>query len=879
MEIYQKEKDQLLEELNTKMEGLNTSQVKERLEKDGYNCIPKKKKKSIFQIFLLEFKDPIIFIMITACIFSFIIGEVIDGIAIIFIIMVDAIMGTIQELKAEKSAQSLENMIKAKAHVIRGGKEINIDAEELVIGDIVLLESGNKISADLRILDSNNLTIDESVLTGESISSSKNSKIIEKQVGVADQTNMAFAGTSVMTGRATCVVVKTGIKTEIGTIASKVIDTKQAESPLMIRMKKFSKQISILVVVIAIILTILLFIRNESPAEIFLSVIALSVSAMPEGLPLALTLALTIGSNRMAKKNVIVKKLNSVESLGSCTVIASDKTGTLTLNEQTAKKIVLPDNSVFEIEGIGYNDKGKIIGDDINKAKEISFLGAINNEAELNLEDKEWKYLGDSIDVAFLALAKKQNIQINEKIIGKIPYESEKKYSAVFYEQEDKKYCTIKGSLEVVLQFCDTMKVKDKIIKLDSSLIKKQNEQLASLGYRVIALAKGNATNFTDKENYEQEDLPNMTFIGLVAFIDPIRKETIDSIKTCKKAGIKVLMITGDHPLTAFAISKELNLANDLSQVTTGEKIDEYLKKGKKEFDKWIKTKNIFTRVSPIQKLEIIESLKRQGEFVAVTGDGVNDAPAINQAHIGIAMGSGTDVAKETSTMIIADDNFMSIVSGIEEGRNAYSNIRKVIYMLLSCGLAEVLFFFLSILFHLPMPLIAVQLLWLNIVTDGLQDLALSFEREEEELMNDKPRNPKEHVFDKVLRQEVILSGLFIGISVFILWTYLIKGLHFDIKIARGYVMAYMVFSQNFHVFNCRSEKRSTFKISIFKNPFVLLSISSSIILQIIIMEVPFFSTLLQTSSIPISHLVLILLYSLPIIIVMEIYKLKFKKN
>ncbi len=870
MEIYQKELEQLLGELDTNLSGLSDLEAGKRLKQYGFNILPKEKKKNIFQIFIGEFMDPIIIIMIVAIIFSFIIGEKIDGFAIIFIILIDAIMGTIQEWRASKSAESLEKIIKTKTRVIRNQKEMDIDAQQLVPGDIVLLESGNKISADLRILESTNLTINEAILTGESIAANKNNKMIPHSVSLSEQKNMAFAGTSVITGRATCVVVKTGTKTEIGKIANKVIETKQEKSPLMIRMEKFSKQISILVIMISILLTVLLLMKKESPSEIFLSVIALSVSAMPEGLPLALTLALTIGSNRMAKRNVIVKKLNSVESLGSCTVIASDKTGTLTLNEQTAKKIMLPDGSCYDIEGIGYNDQGKIIGHNLSKAQEISFLGAINNEAELRFEDNEWISLGDSIDIAFLSLSKKANVEIYQNIINKIPYESEKKYSSVFYQENQTCYCTVKGSLEVILSFCNSMKIEEQIKKLDTSLIQKQNDALAKQGYRVIAIAKG---KMQQKKYYEESDISNLTFMGLVAFIDPIRRETLDSIRKCQKAGIQVVMITGDHPLTAFSIAKELRLIQDYDQVTTGDEIDQYLKKGNQIFDQFIKTKSIFTRVTPIQKLEIVNSYKRQGEFVAVTGDGVNDAPAIKSANIGIAMGSGTDVAKETGTMIITDDNFLSIVSAIEEGRNAYSNIRKVIYMLLSCGIAEVLFFVLSILCNMPMPLVAVQLLWLNIVTDGLQDLALSFEREEKEIMYEKPRNPKDSIFDTPLCKEVLLSGFFIGISVFILWIYLIKGLQFDVKVARGYVMAYMVFAQNFHVLNCRSERLSTFQISIFRNPFVIFSIVSAILLQIIVMEVPFFSTILQTTKIPIYHLIYILLYSIPIIGVMEIYK------
>ena len=595
---------------------------------------------------------------------------------------------------------------------------------------------------------------------------------------------------------------------------------------------------------------------------------------MPEGLPLALTMALTIGSNRMSKNNVIVKKLNSVESLGSCTVIATDKTGTLTVNEQTAKKIVLPDNSIFDIEGPGYNDKGKIIpleNANIEDAKYISKLGILNNEASLKKVKNDYEYFGDSIDIAFLALGQKLQINIDDiEITNRINYESENKYSAVFYKENGKNYCTVKGSLEKVLEFCTTMKVNNKNKKLDIEKIKKQHEDLASSGYRVIALAAGKT---------KSEKPEHLTFEGLVAFIDPVREEVTKSINDCKKAGIKVIMITGDHPLTAYSIAKDLGLVENYDEVTSGKELDEYFKKGKKEFDKFVKSKKIFTRVTPLNKLEIVESCKRQGEFVAVTGDGVNDAPAIKSANIGIAMGSGTDVAKETSSMIILDDNFNSIVQGIKEGRNAYSNIRKVSYMLLSCGVAEVLFFLLAIILDMPMPLVAIQLLWLNIVTDGLQDLALSFEKSEKNIMNESPRNPKETLFNKELFSEVLISGLSIGIIVFIIWTYLINKLDMPVNIARGYIVTLMVFIQNMHVLNCRSEKSSILKVPIKSNPLIIFSIVSAIFLQVLFSEVPFLSKFLQTTSIPITHMLILFAISTTIIFIMEIYKYLKRKS
>ena len=868
------EKEEVLEILKSSELGLDEKEVKLRQEKYGKNELPKGKTPSLLKIFIEQLLDPIVLLLVVAMIFSILIKENTDAIAIAFIILVDLILGTFQEWKANKNVEALKKLIEIRTKIIRSGKEIEVYSSDIVPGDIVLLSSGDKISADLRLIEVNNLTIDESVLTGESTSVSKISSAINKDVILAERKNMAYAGTSVLSGRGVGIVTATGLNTELGEIAQKVNTTKDTKSPLTIRMEKFSKQITFLVVAIAIIITVVLYSKGTSGSEIFLSVIALSVSAMPEGLPLALTMALTIGSNRMSKNNVIVKKLNSVESLGSCTVIATDKTGTLTVNEQTAKKIVLPDNSIFDIEGTGYNDKGKIIpleNANIEDAKYVSKLGVLNNEASLKKVKDGYEYFGDSIDIAFLALGQKSQINIDDiEITNRINYESENKYSAVFYKENGNNYCTVKGSLEKVLEFCTTMKVNNKNKKLDIEKIKKQHEDLASSGYRVIALASGKT---------KSEKPEHLTFEGLVAFIDPVREEVTKSISDCKKAGIKVIMITGDHPLTAYSIAKDLGLVENYDEVTSGKELDEYFQKGKKEFDKFVKSKKIFTRVTPLNKLEIVESYKRQGEFVAVTGDGVNDAPAIKSANIGIAMGSGTDVAKETSSMIILDDNFNSIVLGIKEGRNAYSNIRKVSYMLLSCGVAEVLFFLLAIILDMPMPLVAIQLLWLNIVTDGLQDFALSFEKSEENIMKESPRNPKETLFNKELFSEVLISGLSIGITVFIVWTYLINKLDMPVNIARGYIVTLMVFIQNMHVLNCRSEKSSILKVPIKSNPLIIFSIVSAIFLQVLFSEVPFLSKFLQTTSIPITHMLILFAISTTIIFIMEIYKCLKRKS
>ena len=875
--FYKKTKEEIFNELNTNELGLTNEEAVKRLNEYGKNQLPKKKKDSVIKIFFNELKDPMVILLIFAIIASFLANEVVDAVAILFIILVDLIMGTYQENKANNTAEALENLVTAKSKVLRNGEVIQVESTEITIGDIIVLESGDKIPADLRVIESSNLTVDESTLTGESITVNKNSQLVEKEnAAITDCYNMLFAGTSVVTGRAHAVVTGIGINTEIGKIAQSIHEAKDEKSPLTIRVEKLSKQISMLVLAVAIIIAVLLIIKQVPYNEIFLSVIALAVSAMPEGLPLALTMALTIASNKMSKKNVIVRKLKSVESLGSCTVIASDKTGTLTVNEQTAKKIVLPNNQSYEITGTGYELEGEVKGENLEYAKEIAFYGALNNEATVEGE----KRLGDSVDIAFLVFGHKAGADLTTVTkVGEIPYESENKYSAVFYEKDGETYCTVKGSLEVVKSFCkDINLVTD---SLDSGILEKQNEEMASNGYRVIALANGKVDKSAE---YDESNIKDLTFMGMVAFIDPTRKEAVSSIKECRSAGIKVLMITGDHPLTAFSIAKDLELTDTFDEVTHGEEVEAIFNQGEEAFDAFVKTKVVFTRVTPIQKLNIIESLKRQGEFVGVTGDGVNDAPALKNANIGIAMGSGTDIARETAKMIVIDDNFKSIVAGVKEGRIAYSNIRKIAYFLLSCGLAEVLFFCLSIIFNMDMPLVAIQLLWLNVVTDGIQDFALSFEKGESDIMEEPPRNPDEPLFDKSLFREVAIAGLTIGIVVFATWYYLINIIHMDTNVARGYIMALMVFIQNIHVFNCRSEKHSALSVPITSNKIILFGVLASVLLQVIVMEVPVLSAFLSTTSVPVLHMIYLFLIGTTVFFVLEFYKeimrrIELKKN
>lgn len=590
-------------------------------------------------------------------------------------------------------------------------------------------------------------------------------------------------------------------------------------------------------------LAIILYLKNYEISEIFSAVIALTISAIPEGLTIAMTIVLSIASTKMAKKNVIIKKLNSVESLGSCTVIATDKTGTLTANEQTAKKIILPTNQTAYVKGIGYNDIGEIKYDEnINKEiKNLSLMGTINNESILKLENHKWIHTGDAIDTAFLALGLKASVKDIPEVKYRIAYEPALKYSAVFFNQEDKIRVTVKGAPERIIDFCKYMDINGKDEEIDKAKIIYQNNALANEGFRVIGLAELRKNNLPIKEEYNENDIKDLTFLGLVGFIDPIRKDVAEAVEMCKSAGIKTIMITGDQKNTAEAIGKKLNI------------------------------NKIYSRVTPMEKLEIVNNLKAEGEFVAVTGDGVNDVPALKAGNIGVAMGSGTDIAKETGKMVITDDNFSTIVKGVEEGRRAYNNIRKVIYLLLSTGFSEIILFVLSILFNLPIPLMAIQLLWLNLISNGVQGDALAFENDEENVLKRKIKEQK--IFDTLMIKEIGISAIIMSVIEFILYIYLYKIKEFNIELVRTYLLTLMVFMENIHIFNCRSERISMFKVKLDNNRFLIFSIIITSIIQLIIVTNQIFANFFGLVTIPIENAIVLLLLTIPLIITMEIFK------
>ncbi|MFH1258202.1 MAG: HAD-IC family P-type ATPase [Elusimicrobiota bacterium] len=866
--------------LETVEDGLNEKQVEQRRQEFGYNLLPAKKPPTLLIIFLRQFLSPLIYILLAAGVVSVFIGESRDAIFIFAVLLLNAVLGTFQEWKAEKNALALQKLLKIKAHVKRGGVQRQLAAEELVPGDLVFLESGNKVPADIRLISANNLTIDESLLTGESLPVGKNAAALKAEANLSERLNMTFAGSTAVSGRGRGIVVATALQTELGKIAESVMTAEAAKPPLLIRMDKFARQISFFMTGACLLVGGVLLAQGMSYKEVFFLSVALAVSAIPEGLPVALTVALSIGSSRMARRNVIVRKLTAVESLGSCTVIASDKTGTLTVNQQTAKLIYIPSNRRFTVSGEGYNGEGAVLTEsdktpsdqESNQLKRLGIAAILCNESDLRYEQGKWIYRGDAIDVALLALGYKlgldpQAVRGEYQMVGEIPYESEQGYAADFYRDQERVLTVVKGAVEVVLNFCREMFSEQGDLPLDRNLIEKETLALSENGYRVLAIADGYSSG-----KPELSGTPYLRLLGLAAFIDPLRAEAKAAVEKCKGAGVQVKMITGDHPATAFAIARDLGIVHSPLQVINSRELETFGGVDDPRFSQAVKSADVFARVTPLQKFNIVDSLIRSGHFLAVTGDGVNDAPALRKANIGVAMGSGTDLAKDSASMIIVDDNFASIVAGIEEGRFAYDNVRKVIYLLISTGAAEIILFALVIAFKLPLPLFPVQLLWLNLVTNGIQDVALAFEGGEPGTMSRPPRKPQEGIFNPLMVQETVVSGLTMGLLAFGCWYWLLQA-GYDEFMARNIVLMLMVLLENFHIFNCRSEYVSAFRVPFIRNPLLILGLIAAQGIHILAMHLPFMQKLLRIAPVTIKEWLLLLSLASVILVMMEIFK------
>lgn len=860
--------------------GLTESEAASRLQQYGPNRLPETHTPGPLEIFLRQFLSPFIYILVIAAILSFLFQQIPSGVFICAVLLLNAVIGTVQEYSAQKAAAALKNMVRGEARVIRDGKKITIDAENLVPGDLVHLASGDKVPADIKLLGTDELTVDESMLTGESLAVIKDAGAdVPEHAPMADRINRAFAGTIVTRGRGSGVVGYTGARTQIGQIARDVTAGKAFDAPLMIRIRKFTYQVAgAIMASIFVLILLMLAMGGYSFEEITMMAIGLAVSTIPEGLPAALTVALAIGMQRMAKHNVIIRKLVAVEALGSCTFICSDKTGTLTVNELTIRQVLLPDGSSLDVTGEGVAPGGEIIDDDNGDSNyeelvKLCTAGILANESSLNYAGREWFAEGDIVDVAFLVLSKKLGLSLNEireqhAEIDVIPYESERAFSASLNTNGDHHTLYVKGSPEKLLELSAHMLRDDEVVPVDKHLIEQQFESLAAEGHRVLALA----CRDTNRDKAE-DALGELIFLGLVGMIDPVRPEAADAIQRCRNGGIEVAMVTGDHPSTARAIAMELGICREDDPVITGSMIYDAAKTGLPELDRIIRPARVFARIDPKQKEMIVDSLIRQGHYVAVTGDGVNDAPAMRHAHAGVAMGKrGTDVAKETADLIITDDNFASLVDGIEQGRIVYANIRKVIALLIATGFSALLLFFLTVFAGLPMPMIAVQLLWLNLVANGLQDVALAFEPAEGGELNRPPRKPTEPIFERHIIQHVLVIGGVMGVLAFCVFAWLINN-GMPLEEARNMTLMQMVLFGNIHAFCARSELQSVFAIRFFSNPFLMLAIPFAQLVHISAMYLPGISDVLQLQPITLWEWSILAAISLLLLIIEELHK------
>ena len=878
-----------LKALQSSEHGLLLSEADSRFRHFGPNTLPQASLPGIFKIFLRQFFDPLIYILLFAAIVSLLANEYSDAVFIFIVLLINSLIGAVQEYSAQRSAASLQQLVTRIARVERNGEAYEIDAEQIVPGDIVLLESGDKVPADLRLLSTQELQLDESLLTGESLPVEKNAQsVISKDTAFSEHTNMAYSGTLVSKGRAIGLVIATGLSTQLGIIAKAVISDQNIKPPLIIRMQRFTIRIAMLMGITVVLLGITTLLQGMPFSDVLLLSAALAVATIPEGLPVAITVALSISMRRMAKLNVIVRRLVTVEALGSCTYIASDKTGTLTVNKITAKKILLADMNIVSVSGEGISPVGEfsLDGSQINEQSQLllsrlAVAVTLPNEGFLGLRDGNWTSHGDAVDTALLVLAHKAGITRTNALnkypqIASIPYESSLQFSAVLNQFENQNITFVKGASERVISMCDTMATSDGDVAIDVDSLNAKVHELASRGYKTLAIASGSIPDAT-KDTFSKQHLKGLTLLGIIGMMDPLRHEARQAIADCQQAGVSVAMVTGDHPVTAYAIARELKLADNISQVITGNDITEAKAHGDTALDELTASGHVFARIDPSQKLDIVKSLQRNGHFVAVTGDGANDAPALRAAHVGVAMGrGGTDVAKETSDMIITDNNFLSIVDGIKEGRVAYANVRKVIFLLISTGGAEIVLFALSLMAGLPLPLTAIQLLWLNLVTNGIQDIALAFEPGEGNELKRAPRSPNEAIFNKLMIQRVSLMSLVIGSTAFLVFNWLLDQ-GYTIEESRNGILLLMVLFENVHVFNSRSELQSAFVHNPLRNPLLLFGTIVAQLVHVGAMYTPVLNDILSIDPISLHDWLNFLQIAFIALLASELHKLFWK--
>ncbi|MEK7200849.1 MAG: HAD-IC family P-type ATPase [Patescibacteria group bacterium] len=884
---------EILDLLRSRERGLTKEEATERFQEYGFNKLPEGKVDGLPLIFLRQFQSPLIYILFAAAGIVFVIGSVVDSLIIFIVLIFNAIVGTFQEGKAQNTLLALKRFAETSATVLRDGKELVVPDTEVMPGDIIVLQEGEKVSADARIIFANTLKIDEASLTGESEPVTKINLVLPADnLGVADQKNMVFKGTHILSGNGTAVVVATGLTTEIGKIAQKIssIDT---EIPLKTNIRYLSRIIVVTVAIISVSLIILGVLSGKSLKEMFTTAVALSVSIIPEGLPIVMTLVLATGVFRMSKRNVLVKRLQAVEALGQTKVIAADKTGTLTRNEMVIQHVYV-DGRIFDITGSGYEPKGEVTFDGKNidplNHSELLFSGKIaafcaNARLSFSEETSAWKIAGDPTEAAMLVLSEKigfrhDALEQETPKIFELPFDYQKKYHATIRAVDGKNFLTIVGAPEEVLELCKNIWHKNGTETLSEEK-KKELEavfhKIAQNGFRVVAYAINPDTGRSVDGNLpagKAGAIPSLTFVGFFGMNDALRSEVKEAMQRVRAADMRVVMITGDHRLTAQAIAKEADIWREGDNVLTGEEID---KMSEEELAEKLASTTVFARVTPEHKLRIIQAYRKRGEIVAMTGDGVNDAPSLVAADLGVAMGKiGTEVAKEASDIVLLDDNFASIVSAAEEGRSIYKTIKKVILYLFSTSTGEVLVIAGALVLGYPLPLLAAQIIWLNFVTDGFLDVALAMEPNEKGLMQGKFERPKKWIVDGFMIKRMLLMAPIMGLGTLYLF-----GQYFEADLTKGWTIALttMAIFQWFNAWNCRSESKSIFQMNPFSNKFLVGATMVVISLQIFAVYNPFMQKILHTTPLSLSEWLIIIPVASSIILVEEIRKFIYRRK
>ena len=835
--------------------GLSTREAEKRVKTYGLNELKHNKKKSPVLIFLAQFNDFLVWVLIGATIISGFIGDKADAITILIIVIVNAILGFVQEFRTEKSLEALQELAAPTCKVIRDGNIKVVSSKELTIGDLVVLEAGDRIPADGTFIDAANMVVDESLLTGESVGISKDT---------TKGKNSGFMGTIVLKGRGLIIIDAIGMKTEMGKIANLLDNIEEDKSPLRERLDSLGKILVVMCIVVCLIVTILGIIRGNDITEMFLLGVSLAVAAIPEGLAAIVTVALALGVGRMLKRNALVRKLPAVETLGCTSVICSDKTGTLTQNKMTVKEILV-NGRIYEL------DKEKIY--DCEKLKE-AFIYCNDANYNYEIKDIEKAVMGDPTETALVKAFYKDSKELQKfveksKRVYEISFDSTRKMMTVIMNENGKETCYMKGAPERVLEKCNSVLENGKVKPLTyqkKKQIYSYIEAMSNRALRCIAAAY-KEENLVKNESVECD----LIFLGVAGSMDPPRIEVKDAVLKCKMAGIKPIMITGDHKNTALAIAKSINICNSDDQAVTG---DELEKMSDSEFVKKVNKIRVFARVSPNHKLRIVRAFKKDNNIVAMTGDGVNDAPAIKEADIGVAMGiSGTDVTKEAAAMVLMDDNFATIVSAVEEGRVIYDKIRKFIRYLLSCNLGEVLTMFLASLFYLPNPLTPIQILFVNLATDGLPAIALGVDPPDKDIMRQSPREKNEGIFARGLWEKIIVRGSLIGVCTLLSF---MSGRYYgmDLATCRTITMCTLVMSQLLHVFECRSERHSIFEINIFSNIYLLGAVLVSMTMICCILYIPFLSGIFNTVALNLGQWLLVIFFSGIIFLINSVYLL-----